>query len=223
MFFFRPFLISIFVFSLLALKVTFFLYVALIAMLLSIIFTAFSILLLRKFNLIDLPGSPDFSFQSFFYLFVNFSVLYCIVSVDQMSIPIMFFLLQCFYIFFIPHTKVVNSIAKNRKMSAIILEFAQPWLDQCETFQEEKDVLTLSVSAWNLSLSKGQTSKKLITSKLKKAGINTINGKPVIGKLIEKRRKKYAEYAFEILNFSYIEKSNGSTNLTVLGCMKTDT
>ena len=74
----------------------------------------------------------------------------------------------------------MNSITQNRKMSAVILEFAQPLLDQCETFQEEKEVITISVLAWNLSLSQGQISKKLIASKLKKAGITTINGKPLI-------------------------------------------
>ena len=110
---------------------------------------------------IDSLKSPCFSFLSFFYLLVNFITLYCMVSLDKIKIPVIFFLLQCFYIFFIPKTKLVNSITQNRKMSAVILEFAQPLLDQCETFQEEKEVITISVLAWNLSLSQGQISKKL--------------------------------------------------------------
>jgi hypothetical protein len=110
------------------------------------------------------------------------------------------------------HAVHLRNIKSIRKMSEIILEFAEPTLVLAENFEEQKSALSLAMIAWNMSLMDDYTSQ--MESLIK-------NGKRVLDKhfasdissiiqfLVQRKLTFYADIRRTVLDYDIVNTDEG--------------
>lgn len=101
-----------------------------------------------------------------------------------------------------------------RKMSEVLAEFAEPYLEHAHSFEDQKKTLTLAVLAWNLSLM-GPVSGWLEFRKLMKMMASPEDPhiekdlQAVIKQMVNRKKEKFVEIKRLIIDFQYIQTSRG--------------
>ena len=101
-----------------------------------------------------------------------------------------------------------------RKMSEVLLDFAEPYLEHAHGFEEQKRALTLAVLAWNLSL-KGPISGWLKLREMIKTMAAPDDPQlgeelqAVIKQMARRKKEHFSDIKRLILDFQYIQTIRG--------------
>jgi len=106
----------------------------------------------------------------------------------------------------LPGTKMIVDPEGEEKMSAVILDFAKPLLDECEDKESERRAVGLAVLVWNVSLfpEKDQDRKiQKLCSDLSPSNDATDFGAlmPYINMLLERKKTYYPDIKRAIVNY----------------------
>lgn len=111
---------------------------------------------------------------------------------------------------------VLNATPGVKKMSAVILDFAQPWLAEARDDQDAHDILGVAVLAWNLSLlSPPECERQFQELLVPKLGRQH---QIIVRKMITRRRTHFANHYRQVLDYVIGSKGN-QLNLEVLSTL----
>jgi hypothetical protein len=102
-----------------------------------------------------------------------------------------------------------------RKMSEILLEFAEPFLNQVYSFEHQEKVIMLAALAWNLSLL-GPLSRMLELRKIKKTLKPSDDPEFdqdfqfILQKLISRKKENYDDIKRLITDWQFVQTRQGS-------------
>src|ERR1700733_11779917 len=114
-------------------------------------------------------------------------------------------------------TILVHNPQGVRKMSEVLLDFAQPLLDNADNFESQQKAIIIAALAWNLSLS-NPVSRMFELRKLFREvsiGASTEDFKQVLKGLIIRKKEKFSDVRRLILDWKLI-RSNGRLHLDVV-------
>jgi hypothetical protein len=109
-----------------------------------------------------------------------------------------------------------------RKMSEIILEFAEEFLELTDTRREKEDVIELAIAAWNIALADNDKRSDLIDTFVSNVcGIekNSSHWKKMVSVLlilISKKLDKYISIDRPILDYEFIKLNSDEYHLNVI-------
>ena len=210
--------IAVLLLALISLKFAFIAYVCLALMVLTIIFSFVGITGLYKMRVWRLE---KISMQLTIIILLLLLTLYVMFKVGYYAIPSVYFFLWLIpNIFQSPFHNLSRSSGK-QKMSAIILKFASPLLEECRDFKDEEAIIQLSIIAWNVAVSKESMSNKRVNKEIKRVakhlpvGVKT----KLINKLVQKKKRYYDKHHFRVLSYSFTLVDDDTTNLKVFGTL----
>jgi len=208
--------VFIFILALLSAKFTFFAYFCIAFMLLSIIFAliAWRVLFVIKYFKLQ-----PVSIYSIVFILFDLATLYIMTNLGYYTVPLIFMLSRLVHTIFISPREVITSKSGDRKLSEIILKFANPLMEKCNSFEDEKNIIALSILAWNTSISDVETKQKKLLKKLNKIAKNlSLDTKvKLIKKMIERKNRYYNKHNFKVIAYRFKEIDDNSYNLRVLG------
>jgi uncharacterized membrane protein YheB (UPF0754 family) len=117
-----------------------------------------------------------------------------------------------------PKDVVITANPQKEKMSEVLLEFAKPLTDECETEKAFYNALQISAIAWNSSfLSPGERNKLIDESINKYINYNNERAmaKEILSKMLERKKKKFPNINRMIMDFQ-ISYRDGQQHLEVI-------
>jgi len=97
-----------------------------------------------------------------------------------------------------------------QKMSEVIIDFAQPLLDQVYDDQAKKKILAFAVTAWNVALlpkdERAKLMEELIQSQKRLAGTREEKYlRAMLEMLVERKRTHFADISRFVLDFEFVD------------------
>lgn len=110
---------------------------------------------------------------------------------------------------------VVVSPSNATKMSEVIMEFAEPYLERATTMEDQKKALTMAIAMWNLSmLPKGKRAEEIEKLLGKLGGPEAdpredAESKKLIQFFMDRKEKLFPDIERLILNYDMVETPQG--------------
>lgn len=106
---------------------------------------------------------------------------------------------------------------KGKKISEIVLEMLQPFIDEAHSHNEEKEIIDLGIIAWNLGVIHTYLGKEEMEQALKEIKSEVPEFlKEIILILVELKTLYYDQYDKLILDYEYTRFNKTQNNLTVI-------
>ena len=123
-------------------------------------------------------------------------------------------------------TMFVENSKEFRKMSEILLEYVQPFLEETETYEDRSNLIDFAVMAWNLALISEEKREELITELV--MGLfsepeeieEQKSFKRLMNKLINRKLKFFAEEERFVKDYKLTENA-GNIHLAVASSLNT--
>ncbi len=108
----------------------------------------------------------------------------------------------------------------DRKMSALIFEYAEPLVKKCKTFDHRYKIITIAMTAWNLAclpLDKQEEEKKEVIREISRGGDLEVQSfmEETINYLLERKRNFFSYEKRIVVDYTITELDN-TVNLTVI-------
>ncbi len=110
---------------------------------------------------------------------------------------------------------VVVSPSNATKMSEVIMEFAEPYLERATTMEDQKKALTMAIAMWNLSMLPKEKRAEEIEKLLGKLGgpeadpREDAESKKLIQFFMDRKEKLFPDIERLILNYDMVETPQG--------------
>ena len=123
-------------------------------------------------------------------------------------------------------TEFVENPKDFRKMSEILLEYVQPFLEETETYEDRSNLIDFAVMAWNLALIPEEKREELITELVMELFSEPEeieeqkNLKRLMNKLINRKLKFFAEEERFVKDYKLTENA-GNIHLAVASSLNT--
>jgi hypothetical protein len=120
--------------------------------------------------------------------------------------------------------KIVIESGGEEKMSEVLKDFIEPYLEFADTEEAQRKLLTLAVMAWNASFLPEKEQQDMIDRVLD-AGIPTANEelktglKDIVNMLIARKKVYYSEYTRKIIDFELTDRGR-DYHLSVASTLK---
>ncbi|MGM0365021.1 MAG: SEC-C metal-binding domain-containing protein [Actinomycetota bacterium] len=118
----------------------------------------------------------------------------------------------------LPEGTIVTPNTRNEKMSEILLEFAEPLTDECESDRAFFNAIQLSALAWNSSSFPPKERKKLIDGDIEKYIKDNLDKKTVkaiLSMMLERKKKSFSHIKMMIVDLE-ISRKDGQHQLNVM-------
>ncbi len=105
---------------------------------------------------------------------------------------------------------------KGKKISEVVLEMLQPFINEAQSHNEEKEIIDLGIIAWNLGVISTYLGKEEMEQALKEIKSEVPEFlKEIILILVELKTSDYDQYDKLILDYEYTRFNKTRNNLTV--------
>ena len=112
-----------------------------------------------------------------------------------------------------------------RKMSEVLLDFAEPLLNTIDNDELFEDVISFAIICWNASFLPEKEQKKIISSLVDEMAKSDVLLRLSIGSdvrmLLERKRRFFADEKRMVVNYEIIEE-NGSRRLLAMSAFTND-
>jgi hypothetical protein len=108
--------------------------------------------------------------------------------------------------------------AKGRKMSEVLLEYAEPLLEELDDFDERKEAMGLAILCWNLSLMPFFERMRAETALMRILRERTGEGPDpsvLVARMTHRKRRLYPELTNVILEYRFTRRAGGE-NLAIV-------
>ncbi len=95
-------------------------------------------------------------------------------------------------------------------LANVIVAFAQPMLEQCETYGKREEAVSWAILAWNLSLEKPAEQKRLraeVVAQIPESGREQMDA--LLEYLLQRKQELYADNRFYILDYTLTPHGEG--------------
>jgi hypothetical protein len=102
-----------------------------------------------------------------------------------------------------------------RKMSEILLEFAEPFFEEADSLEDYRKVLMLAITAWNLSLLDAGSQKteleklsKMMRGKADASFLQKLQS--ILKPMIDRKKERYFDTKRLVMDWDYIRSPTGA-------------
>ena len=114
----------------------------------------------------------------------------------------------------LPEDKIVIDPSGAERMSEVLLEFVEPYLEFADTEEAHQTLLMMAIMAWNASLYSDGEGQDMIDRVLQKATSAApeelrTDLREIMSALIARRRRDFSEYTRAIVDFELTDTGKG--------------
>lgn len=116
--------------------------------------------------------------------------------------------------------QVIHNAAGQEKMSEVLYEFLEPYLDQWNTVEEFRRLVAIGAVAWNAGLLRGAKREDCLRraeSLAAPEGRVFLAG--VLHTLVQRKLTRFADNTWTIIDYRVTEQPDGSPHLTVVSTL----